>query len=122
VGSATITATTGGQSGSATITVTTPPPPPPPGSCGNTGSGVCYYVDGTAGNDANLGTSAQPFRTLQKAADVVNPGDGVLVRDGLYTGGDPIVNLSRSGTASNWINFQAEHRGGAVIDGQNNLS
>ena len=54
--------------------------------CGATGHGVCYYVDATAGNDASPGTSARPFRTLQHAADLVNPGDGVVVKDGVYTG------------------------------------
>jgi hypothetical protein len=82
---------------------------------------VCRYV-ATSGNDANPGSSAQPFRTLQQAAGVVNPGDVVIVRNGVYTGGSTIVNLSRSGTASNWIVFRAETRGGAVIDGQNSSS
>src|SRR3989442_13187936 len=46
-------------------------PLPPPAGCGNTGAGVCYHVD-TTGNDANAGTAAAPFRTLQHAADIVN--------------------------------------------------
>jgi uncharacterized protein YjdB len=118
-GSATITATSEGKSGTASITVIVAPPP---SACGNTGSGTCYYVDAALGNDANPGTSALPFRTLQKAAGLVNPGDGVLVNDGVYTGGSNVVSISRSGTAANWIVFQAVHRWGAVIDGQNNAS
>ena len=90
--------------------------------CGATGHGVCYYVDATAGNDASPGTSARPFRTLQHAADLVNPGDGVVVKDGVYTGGSTVVTISRSGTAANWIVFRAAHRWGAVVDGQNNSS
>ena len=119
VGSATITAATGGKAGTANVTVTVAPPV---STCGSSGSGVCYYVDAAAGNDANQGTSAQPFRTLQKAADVVSPGDGVLVNDGIYTGGSTILGISRSGTAANWIVFRAAHRWGAIIDGQNNSS
>ena len=118
-GSATITVTSEGKTGTASVTVVTAPPP---SACGNTGSGTCYYVDANTGNDANPGTSAQPFRTIQKAAGLVNPGDGVLVNDGVYTGGSNIVSISRSGTSANWIVFQAVHRGGAVIDGQNNAS
>ena len=79
---------------------------------------MCYYVDATAGNDASPGTSARPFRTLQHAADLVNPGDGVVVKDGVYTGGSTVVTISRSGTAANWIVFRAAHRWGAVVDGQ----
>src|SRR2546430_12981813 len=71
---------------------------------------------------SNQGTSAQPFRTLQKAANVVSPGDGVLVNDGVYTGGSTVLDISRSGTAANWIVFRAAHRWGAIIDGQNNSS
>ena len=97
------------------------PPPPPPG-CGNTGAGVCYHVE-TSGNDANPGTAALPFRTIQHAADVVNPGDGVLVGNGVYTaGGTNVVTISRSGTAANRIVFRAANRWQAVIDGQNNAS
>ena len=51
--------------------------------CAPTGSGVCYYVSPT-GSDSNPGTSASPFLTIQAAANAVNPGDMVIVRDGTY--------------------------------------
>ena len=115
VGSATITATSEAKSGTAAITVTAAPPP---GSCAN----VCHYVDAAAGNDANAGTSAAPWRTVQHAADVTSPGDTVIVNDGVYTGGGNVVTISRSGTAAGWLVFRAAHLWGAVIDGQNNSS
>lgn len=96
-------------------------PTPPPSGCGNTGTGVCYHVAPT-GNDANPGTAAQPFLTIQHAADIVNPGDGVLVADGVYTGGATVVEISRSGTETNRIVFRAQNRWQAVIDGQGNSS
>ena len=96
------------------------PGAPPPG-CGNTGAGVCYHV-ATTGNDANPGTAAQPFLTIQHAADIVNAGDGVLVEDGVYTGGSTVLTISRSGTETNRIVFRAANRWQAVIDGQNNAS
>ena len=96
-------------------------PLPPPTGCGNTGAGVCYHV-ATTGDDANPGTAAQPFRTIQHAADIVNPGDGVLVEDGVYTGGTNVVVIGRSGTAANRIVFRAVHRWQAVLDGQSGTS
>lgn len=120
-GTATITATSGGKSGSATVSVTAqqpPPPPPPSGNC----SSSCRYVDGAAGNDANAGTSTAPWRTIQHAADAANPGDTVIVNDGLYSGGANVVTIGRSGTASAWLVFRAAHRWGAVVDGRNNAS
>jgi hypothetical protein len=114
------------------VTITAPPPddgdsPPdggdPPPDEGGTVTGD-YYV-ATTGSDANSGTSAAPFRTLQKAASVVGPGDTVIVRDGVYTGGSSggnLVSLSRSGSSSAWIVFRAERKWGAVLDGRNNYN
>ena len=42
-----------------------------------------YHVS-TRGNDANPGTSAAPFRTIQHGADVAQPGDVVMVHAGVY--------------------------------------
>src|SRR5438309_324633 len=115
-GTALITATSEGQSGGAAIAVGTPPPP---AGCAPTGGGRCYYVDAAAGNDGNPGDSARPLRTVQHAADLVNPGDMVIVRDGVYTGSSSeVLAIGRGGTASNWVVFRAEHKWGAVLDGQ----
>src|SRR5207244_1068713 len=115
-GTALITATSEGQSGGAAIAVGTPPPP---AGCAPTGGGRCYYVDGAAGNDGNPGDSARPLRTVQHAADLVNPGDMVIVRDGVYTGSSSeVLAIGRGGSASNWVVFRAEHKWGAVLDGQ----
>ena len=43
-----------------------------------------YYVDGNAGNDANNGSSAQPWKKLGHAMDVVQPGDEVRIRTAVY--------------------------------------
>ncbi len=96
-------------------------PGAPPAGCGNTGAGVCYHV-ATTGNDANLGTAASPFLTIQHAADIVNAGDGVLVENGVYTGGSTVVFINRNGTAANRIVFRAANRWGAVIDGRSDTS
>jgi uncharacterized protein YjdB len=109
VGAATITATSEGRTGSSAITV---------GAAGLGCAAACRYV-AVNGNDGNPGTSAAPWRTIQHAADVANPGDTVIVNDGVYTGGSNVVTISRSGTAAAWLVFRAAHRWAAVIDGQN---
>jgi parallel beta-helix repeat protein len=48
-------------------------------------SGNRYYV-ATNGSDSNPGTESLPFKTVQKAADIVKAGDTVLVRGGRYAG------------------------------------
>jgi hypothetical protein len=81
------------------------------------------YTVAPDGDDDGPGTSAQPFRTVQWAAGVVEPGDTVTVRDGTYTDEDGdtiVVNVNRAGTESDWITFRSENRWGAVIHGQDN--
>lgn len=70
-----------------------------------------YFVDCDDGNDSNTGTSfAQPWATLQKAADVVVPGDVVLIMDGVCFGSSQtsssLVSITRSGSAGNPITFK----------------
>jgi hypothetical protein len=80
-----------------------------------------YYVS-PAGSDSNSGTLTAPFRTIQKAASLVNAGDTVIVKDGVYTdtyAPGYMLYLTRGGTASNPITFKSENKWGAVIDGQN---
>ncbi len=46
-------------------------------------NGTTYYV-AKNGNDNNSGTKESPFLTIQKFADIAQPGDLVLVREGDY--------------------------------------
>ena len=39
---------------------------------------------GTAGNDSNPGKASAPFRTIQHAADLAQPGDTITVHTGVY--------------------------------------
>ncbi|MGH7568623.1 MAG: choice-of-anchor Q domain-containing protein [Gemmatimonadales bacterium] len=80
-----------------------------------------YYVAPT-GNDANAGTATAPFSTIQKAADVVVPGDVVIVDNGVYTdtdGDGSVVAINRGGTAGAWVTFRARNQWGAKLDGVN---
>lgn len=85
-------------------------------------SAKTYYVS-PGGSDINSGSAGFPFKTIQKAADIVNPGDTVIVKDGTYidTNGDNIIVwLKRGGSSINWITFKSENKWGAVLDGMNN--
>lgn len=56
------------------------------------------------GADANAGTAAAPVRTLQRAAQLAQPGDTVLVRPGIYAGFKTV----RGGRKGEPITFQAQ--------------
>src|SRR5215213_4437884 len=63
---------------------------------------TAWYVS-TSGDNANPGTLQQPFKTIQQAADVAQPGDNVFVRGGVYR---ETVTPARSGRAGSPITFQ----------------
>ncbi len=69
----------------------------------------------TTGNDANDGSLGAPWRTLQRAANLVRAGDQVIVRPGSYAG----FNLTTSGTAANPILFSAEP--GVIVNAPNTV-
>jgi hypothetical protein len=74
-----------------------------------------YYVSDSEGNDNNSGTLAQPFKTIQKAADVVQADDTVFIKAGVY---NERILLTTSGTPTQPINFIGFETG-VVIDGSN---
>jgi parallel beta-helix repeat protein len=69
-----------------------------------------YYVSGT-GSDTNNGRNASsPFRNLQTAANLTNPGDTVYIMNGTYTNtveGSVILNIDRSGAPGAYIRYKA---------------
>ena len=76
-------------------------------------SAQVWYVSGT-GSDTNDGKSAKTaFRTLQKAADLVKPGDVVWVGDGKYSSddkgnGSAVLSIKTSGRPDAWITWKAQ--------------
>jgi pectin methylesterase-like acyl-CoA thioesterase len=69
----------------------------------------------TNGNDANPGTKAAPFRTIQHAADLAQPGDVITVHGGVYR---ERVSPPRGGTSeAKRIIYQAASSGKVVITG-----
>jgi Right handed beta helix region/Protein of unknown function (DUF1565) len=68
----------------------------------------------TGGSDrTGTGTSARPYRTLAKAASVVQPGDAVYARAGSYGS----FTIRRSGTRSKPITFRSYGRETVSVDG-----
>jgi hypothetical protein len=100
VGSATITATSEGQSGSATITVTTGPPPVTINGC--PASGYLRLV--------NVTTQSE----LSSALGAAQPGDQIRIAAGTYGG----ASMGRSGTSANPIVICSNANGGAILKGQ----
>jgi len=76
-------------------------------------SGATYYV-ATNGNNANPGTEAQPWKTIQKAADTATAGDTVYIKAGIYK---EKVAPRNSGNIDNYITYMAHGSGEVTIDG-----
>ena len=74
---------------------------------------VTLHVDCSKGSDRNSGTSAQaPLKTIQAAADRVNPGDTVLVAPGVYF---ETVVFKRPGTEKQPVTIKAAGKPGSVV-------
>jgi parallel beta-helix repeat protein len=73
-----------------------------------------YYVSALSGNDSNNGLlTTTAFKTIQKAADLTNPGDNVYIMNGtysetkvLYSIHASVLYISRSGAANNYITYK----------------
>ncbi len=75
---------------------------------------ITYYVS-PAGNDTNNGTSlSSPFRTVQRALDVVNAGDQIYIRGGIYR---ERPRLRTSGASGQRILISAYANEVPIIDG-----
>lgn len=78
-----------------------------------------YYVAGT-GSDANEGSFASPWQTIQHVADRLTPGGTVLIMDGTY---DEQVTPRFSGEIdngkTNWITYSAAPGYTPILNGTN---
>jgi len=75
-----------------------------------------YYV-ATDGNDSNPGSEAQPWETIQKAANTMQAGDAVYIKEGTYV---EQVRPKNSGSKANWITYQAYPGDKVIIKSPNN--
>ena len=76
-------------------------------------SAKTIYVS-LSGNDANNGALSTPYRSINKASQVAQPGDVVQVRGGVYFN---TVGISSKGTSSARITFQPYPNEKVTIDG-----
>ncbi|MFC1636911.1 right-handed parallel beta-helix repeat-containing protein, partial [Planctomycetota bacterium] len=76
-----------------------------------------YYVDADhrAARDTNPGTEAQPFKTISKATRLLQPGDTVYIKAGIYR---ETILLTNSGTSRSPITIAAYpgHEGKVIIN------
>ena len=77
------------------------------------GFGAEYYVS-RSGDDAHPGSLAEPFQTVQKAVDVMQPGDACLLRAGTYR---QSATLKPTGQASESTRIQAYEGEKIIFDG-----
>lgn len=77
-----------------------------------------WYV-ATTGSNANPGSLAAPFQTIQQAANVAKPGDTVLIEGGVY---HETVTMPGGGTSSQHIVFQNYNNQSVTIDGADPLT
>src|ERR1019366_6174368 len=76
-----------------------------------------YYVDNGSGraDDNGPGSSERPFRTISKAAQVLQPGERVVIASGIYR---ECVRPERGGTgADKMISYEAAPGGKVYIKG-----
>jgi hypothetical protein len=77
-------------------------------------SAADYFV-AVEGLDSNLGTSvSEPFRTIGRAAQLMQPGDICWIREGVYR---EKVKLSRSGLKNKPITFARYKNERVIVDG-----
>jgi hypothetical protein len=77
-------------------------------------AGATYYVS-TSGSNSNPGTLAQPWKTIQKAANTVTQGDTVYIRGGTYNEKVSFSNVQ--GTSTAWINFAPYNSESVTVSG-----
>ncbi|MGN9911314.1 right-handed parallel beta-helix repeat-containing protein [Phytohabitans sp. LJ34] len=79
-------------------------------------TGALYVA--TNGNDGNAGTLAAPLLTIQRAVDLVQPGQTIYIRGGTYA---PSTNIQilKNGTSSQPITMRNYNNERVVLDGEN---
>ncbi len=82
-------------------------------SCGDVGSSKVYYVAET-GNDSGPGDKEHPFRSISRAATIMEAGDKCIIREGTYR---ETINPLNSGEDGKPLTFTSYPGENVCIDG-----
>ena len=81
-------------------------------------SQTTYYVS-KLGNNSNAGNFGAPFLTVSHAVSVINPGDQIYIREGIYHENIVLNNIDASNGNETLIsNYNNEE---VIIDGTSNI-
>src|SRR5690625_4215630 len=81
-------------------------------------SSPSHYFLSPLGNDKNPGTINQPWKSLDKANQVLMPGDTVTLKKGTYVG---IINpINANNTSKESITYQSDARNEVILTGEKN--
>lgn len=87
--------------------------------------GAATYWASPSGSDGNSGTQAAPFRTVAQSVSGANPGDTIILMDGIYPADTPygggstngwLLYIGNSGGPGAPITLMAQDRGMAILD------
>ncbi|MCX6081292.1 MAG: DUF1565 domain-containing protein [Chloroflexi bacterium] len=77
-----------------------------------------YFVS-IDGSDANPGNQDTPWKTIQKAVNIVKPGDKIIVRKGVYL---ESIKITKSGSAAHPITLTSYQDELVTIDGSDKIA
>lgn len=82
------------------------------------GAGKTYYVSQNGGTGTgDYGSINNPFSTIQKAIDIMQPGDTLLIREGAYHETTDVLNKNGSSTA--WYTIKNYNNEKVIMTGNN---
>jgi hypothetical protein len=85
------------------------------------GNGKTYFLDNTNGLDSNDGSKDSPFKNIKQATSILNSGDTLNIREGIYKIDTPIIiNANKtSKSPKDRITIQSYNNEQVIIDGIN---
>jgi len=76
-----------------------------------------YYVSTKGSDTSGDGSINNPWKTIQKAANMVTAGDTVYIRGGTYY--EEVIIGNKNGAENQWITFMPYNNEEVIVDGRN---